>query len=136
MEQRDYLLREIEKIGLILRAILGTLFNKTENLAIGIENPFEQTKELLIYEIGFDLDTFLTLDEPATKEYLSGFDGFNPSNLELLAEILYNSGLSGKAENNKIYLEKALQLYEMCSNIDKTYSGPRESRITEIKSML
>jgi len=51
MEQRDYLLREIEKIGLILRAILGTLFNKTESLAIGIENPFEQTKELLSNEI-------------------------------------------------------------------------------------
>ncbi|MCX6252789.1 MAG: hypothetical protein NTX61_18805 [Bacteroidetes bacterium] len=64
MEQKDYLMREIEKIGLLLRAIIGSLSNKKENLSLKIEDHFENTKELLLNEIGFDLGKFLTLDEP------------------------------------------------------------------------
>ena len=136
MEQKDYLMREIEKIGLLLRSILGSLTNKNENLSIEITNPFAQTKELLINEINFDLEKFLILDESATKEYLSNFTGINSSNLDLLAEIVFQFGISEQSDKKRIFLEKALQLYELCSNTDKTFSSARERRINEIKNML
>jgi hypothetical protein len=136
MEQKDYLMREIEKIGLLLRSILGSLVNINENLSIEVQYPFEQAKELLIHEINFDLEKFLTLDESATKKYLSEFTGINSSNLELLAEIVFQFGISEQCDNKRIFLEKALQLYELCSYTDKTFSSQRESRINEIKNRL
>jgi hypothetical protein len=134
MEQKDYLLREIEKIGIVLRSILGNLLNRKENLSIEFPNPFEQTKERLISEIDFHLDEFLLLDETATKAYIQKIKGLNASNLELMAELLFQFGLSGEAENKGLYLEKARQLYEFCSYADRTFSLPREKRIREINN--
>ncbi|MEI6123532.1 MAG: hypothetical protein WCQ95_07870 [Bacteroidota bacterium] len=136
MEQKDYLMREIEKIGLLLRSILGSLMNKKDNLPIETQTPFAQTNELLINEINFHLDKFLTLDKSATKEYISKFNGITSANLELLAEILFQFGISDQSDNKRIYFEKALQLYELSSIMDKTFSSPRENRIDEIKNVL
>jgi len=136
MEQKDYIMREIEKIGLLLRSILGSLINKKDNLTIETQAPFARTNELLINEINFHLDKFLTLNESETKEYLSKFNGFNSPNLESLAEILFQLGTSEQSDNKRKYLEKALQLYELCSETDKTFSNPRENRINEIKNVL
>ncbi len=136
MEQKDYLMREIEKIGLILRSVLGRLFNKADALAIEIPGSFQQTKDLLFNELNFELDEFLTFDESAGKEYLSQHKGFNTTNLGLLAEILFRFGGSGDSEQEMVYHEKALQILELCNEMDKTYSIPREGRIAEIKDLL
>ena len=136
MEQEDYLLREIEKIGMLLRAIAGRLANPQETLSAEKQNPFEQAEELLVKDLDFHLDEFLPLDEPNLRLYLSKFHGLNSANTELLAEILFQFGTSGQPGNERICLEKSLQLYELCCTTDKTYSAPRESRIREIKCML
>jgi len=60
MEQKDYFLREIEKIGLVLRTILSSFIGKNDNFAITIKNDFEKTNEQLFNEIGFDLNIFNT----------------------------------------------------------------------------
>ena len=59
MERRDYILLEIEKIGLILAAIKQKLFGGKENLAIPIEKQVEETKDILLNELNFDMDKFL-----------------------------------------------------------------------------
>jgi hypothetical protein len=38
MEQRDYLLREIEKIGQVLRAILNKITGSKSDVAVSTEN--------------------------------------------------------------------------------------------------
>lgn len=81
MEKKDYLLREIEKIGLLLRSILNLITGREENLATTIGNHFGETKDILFQEIGFDFDKFLALDESASKEYIHQFKGFNVLNL-------------------------------------------------------
>jgi hypothetical protein len=136
MEQKDYLLREIEKIGLVLRAILGNLFNKSENLAIRIHNDFEKTNEQLLNEIGFNLKYFLTLDDSAINEYLAKFNGLKTANLELLAELIFFFGENENSDTKRVFLEKALQLYELCKRTDKTYSFDREKKINIIKNAL
>ena len=135
MEQKDYLLREIEKIGAVMRAIINRFTGITENLAISVENRFEQTKEQLLNETGLDLDEFLKLEHSETKEFIRHFKGFNIVNLEMLAEILFLSGLKNETDSDKGLLAKALLLYELCNETDKTYTTERENKIRMIKSL-
>jgi hypothetical protein len=136
MGQEDYLLREIEKIAIMLRYILGKLTGNKENPAISVERQFEETNELLFNEINFDLDSFLKLNESDSKEYISHLKGNSSENLELLAEIIYQLGLNAKLEDRSVYLEKTLQLYEFCNLADKTYSLDREAKINKIKLLI
>ena len=51
MEQEDYLLREIKKIGAIISTILQKLFGGKGNLAITLEHQIEDTKGMLLHEM-------------------------------------------------------------------------------------
>lgn len=136
MEQRDYLLKEIEKIGLLLRMILNKLTRREENYAITIEGQLQESKELLIKEIGFDLDKLIAFNNQEIKQYISQFNGFNGTNIEHLADILKEMGINKKLSESKGYLEKALALYELCNSLDKTFSFDRESKIAELNQVL
>lgn len=136
MERRDYLLIEIEKIGLLLRMILNKIIYRSENDAIALENQFEEEKELLLKEIGFNINEFILLDASEIAQYISKFNGIRGSNIELLADVLKEVGMKGESKLSKAYLEKALKLYELSNSLDKTYSSERESKISEIKEIL
>lgn len=136
MPQQDWLMKEIEKIGSLLRAIIDRLIHLHQNEAIKAEDPFETTKELLFNEINFDLDKFLTLDEADCDAYLNQFTGVNSANLELLAEVFFQLGINGDSVSQRKSLEKAMQLYELCNTKDKTYSITREEKIKEIRNIL
>ena len=136
MEQKDYLLREIEKIGLLLRMIFSKIAVKEENLATTVESQFEEAKGLLLQETGIDIDLLLSLDERETDDYLSRFNGLNSANIEALADILSVTGMKAKPEMTTVFLEKALNLYELCISTDKTFSFNRERKISEIRNRL
>ena len=106
-------------------------------MAITLENQIENSKRMLLDEMNFDLDKFLTLNTAeAINEYISGFDGFNIENIELLAESLSQIGFDDNCSNSKLYLEKALQLYELCTLKSKTYSFEREANVRAIKEFV
>jgi hypothetical protein len=136
MVQRDYLLREIEKIGAIVSAIRQKIFGGKGNLAITLEQQVEATKGMLLKEMNFDLDKFLDLNVEDANEYINTFEGFNIENIEILAESISEIGFDDKCENSQKYLEKALQLYELCNLKSKTYSLGRETNISAIKNTL
>jgi hypothetical protein len=136
MVQRDFLLREIEKIGAIVSAIRQKLFGGKGNSAITLERQIENAKGQLLSEINFDLDNFLDLDIDKSNEYILSFEGFSVENIELLAECISEMGFSNKCDNSKKYLEKALQLYDLCNLKSKTYSMERETNIMTIKETL
>ncbi len=136
MGQEDYLIREMEKIGIVLRAILSQLMGNGENLAITLKKQFEETNEILLNEINFDLGKHRPMNYRDSEEYVSGFKRFDPGNLELLAEILFQLEFKTNAADKKIYLVKALQLYEHFDENDKTYPFDRENKIEKIKSSL
>jgi len=129
MQQRDYLLREIEKFGAMLGVILQKICGGKENPAITLEKQVEDTKGMLLNEMNFDLDKFLSLNIEDSNEYICSFEGFNVENIELLAECVSEMGFNDKCDNSKKYLEKALQLYELCNSKSKTYSLERETKI-------
>jgi hypothetical protein len=129
-------MREIEKIGLMLRAILGGLMNIKGNTSLTIENQFEKTSEMLLQEAGLDLKKLLTLDETEAYNYLLQFEGINPENIELLAETMTQFGISETSDRKRMYFQKAIQLYELCAKTDKTFSLERQRKIAEIKSAM
>lgn len=136
MEQKDYILREIEKIGRIISLIREKLFKKGGNSLIAIEKQLQDIKGMLLNEINFDLDKFLNQNIEDSNEYISQFKGFNIDNMELLAKAISQIGFSSKPDDSKIYFQKALQLYELCNLTDKTYSFDREESINMIKNAL
>ncbi|MCL2097675.1 MAG: hypothetical protein FWH23_02805 [Bacteroidales bacterium] len=136
MEQKDYLLREIEKIGSITSALRQKIFGGKENLAITAEQQIKNAKGQLLSEINFDLDKFLDLNIDKSNEYILSFEGFSVENIEILAECFSEIGFSENCENSKKHLEKALQLYKLCSLKNKTYSFGRETNINAIKNAL
>jgi hypothetical protein len=136
MEKRDYLLQEIEKIGLLLRMILSKIVSRPENSAIAIESQFEQENELFQTEMGFNVDAFLSLSAAEIEKYLSQFNGIRGANIELLADVFKEMGMKSKGNLSKPYLEKSLMLYDYCNLQDKTYSPDRESKIAEIKEII
>ncbi len=136
MEQRDYLLREIEKIGMVLRAIRQRLFGGTDELAISIETRTETLREMLLDEAYLNLDELVALDPAETERYLASLKGFNTENIELLAKTLSELSMTGDSGDSRTMLEKALQLYEICSLRDRTYSFEREAAVNQIKEVL
>ncbi len=136
MEQRDYILREIEKIGAIIMAIRQRLTGGTEDPAISVEAPEETLREMLMNEAFIDLDELLAKDTAATDEYLSGLKGFNTENIELLASTIADIGFTGSSPDSPLLLQKALHLYEICSLRDRTYSFAREAQIKRIREIL
>ena len=136
MQQKDYLLREIEKIGLLLKMVFNKIAGKEENYALTVEKQFEEEKELLLHETGFNIDVFLLIEESGIEQYISEFDGIRGSNIELLADILKAMGDKTDSAKTKEYLKRALRLYELCNSIDKTFSFDRERKINEINNAL
>lgn len=136
MEQRDYILREIEKIGALISAIRQKIFGGTDELAISVEAPAETLKEMLMAEAYLDLDELLALDAAATEQYLAGLKGFNTENIELLAATLADIGFTDTAADPRLFLEKALHLYSICNHHDRTYSFTREAAISRLRETM
>jgi|ERR1035437_744312 hypothetical protein len=133
MEQKDYLMREVEKIGMIISAIGQKIFGGKGDTTITVEKQMKEAKDMLFNGVNFDIDKFLNSTVEDSTKYISSFIGFNNDNIELLANYLFQIGLSNKSDNSKKYLEKALQLFELCNFQDKTYSFERESTIKIIQ---
>lgn len=136
MEQKDYILREIEKIGLILNYIREKLFSGKATLSISVDNQIKDLNGMLLNEDDFDLNMFLSLSTKESNEYISSYKGFSIENMEKLAGCITEICLEESTADSKKYLEKALQLYEFCNLKSKTYSIEREKRIKEIQKVL
>jgi hypothetical protein len=133
MERRDYLLREIEKIGMIMSAIRQKVFGGKDNMAITIEQQIGDLKGMLLNDANLDFDKLMNLDQRGTDEFLSNLNGFSVENIELLAETVSDLG---HKHDSTILLEKSLQLFEICNLRDRTFSLEREIKINRIKDIL
>jgi hypothetical protein len=135
MEQKDYLLREIEKIGILLRMIFNKITQKKEEREVlSSEQQFAEAWRMLLPESGFDLEKLLVLEQKETADYIAGFKGLSTANIEVLGDILNEIGMNAGPETSKKYFEKALMLYELCNSAGKTFSFEREGKISQVKN--
>jgi len=136
MQQKDFLLREIEKIGNLIRAIHQRLFGGNDSSSFGINQQYEQIREMLFNELNFDLNIFMAQTQSESEEYISKHDGFNVENLEMLAEVITEMGIDSNEISQNTYIEKALHIYEICKLKDKTFSFDLEDKINRIKQLI
>ncbi len=136
MDQSDYILREIQKIGEMLLKIR----KKIDGAEITNSQPFdfqlEEVKSLLKDTLGLNLDEFLLLSERDTKMYIAGNKSFNINNTELLGDFCKTMGEKTVNIKSQLYLKKALELFELCNSLDRTYSIDREYKISALKNIL
>ena len=133
MEQKDYILREVEKIGVMLQYLLGKMMP-----AKSVEEKKDISEEInneLFENIGYDIRSLLKIQKKEFNEIFKYNKGFNLENIELLAELLYKISLK-KLNNSKEILQKSLELYEFVNKAGKTFSFDREKQIDKIKNEL
>jgi len=136
MEQKDYILREIEKIGQMLRMMVDRIKRKrsasSETISLQLNEQLDQVAE----EMGFDLTESLTMDDKELETYLMNLPGYSVPNLELLADLLAELGTGSGQPRSSDCLRSALRIYETARRLDRTYSIAREDKIREIRSLL
>ncbi len=136
MASRDYLIRQIEEMGIFLALLLRRILKMKE------ENQQEQmesaVKEALIQELKLDIDQAIVLENQdflkLVKEYFS-----SDNQLEKLADIL--NVLGRETENSftlsKVnYLRKSLFLFNHLQESSTNFSYERKIKIQELQEIL
>ena len=130
MPQTDYILREIEKIGAMLRMLIRRLVEQkdTENE----EETTEQTIADFSIEAGISLDEILQLKSADFSEYFSYNKGYSPENVELLADFMAELTNSSAISDKEALINKAIELYEFIDAESKTFSLERAQKISNL----
>lgn len=133
MQQKDFILREIEKISVMLQYLIGKFVP-----AKTIQEQ-QTTEELINKELqkdyGKDLDFILNVTQTDFDNVFSKNNGFTSENIELLADLLFTLG-NNEFSKNKLYFTKALELYLYIDKKSRTFSVERNHKIEIINSLL
>jgi hypothetical protein len=133
MEQKDFILREIEKISVMLQYLIGKFVP-----AKTIQEQ-QTTEELINSELkekyGNGLDYILNLNQSEFDAEFCKKNGFTFENIELLADLLFTLG-NNEFSKNPEYLLKALELYNYVDVKSKTFSFERTNKIHTLKSII
>jgi len=133
MPKEDYLLKYLEKLSRVITAMIGFRDKGFPEDALRLAD--ETYRELLSLDLDMlaimPVETFLSEVESAS---------YTISYLEALAQMtLRTAECYGQNENEKlfkVFCEKALVLYKLLNDKDKTFSFERESIIAELESVL
>ena len=138
MEQRDYLMRQIEQFARVLGKILFDLLglkNKGD-----ISESIEFTTRSLISELNIDLEKLTSIKRDELIDTLICKMGFNNGNLEILAEILMQTGDNYYKMKNfhkgESFCQTSLTIYEYLDKSDNTYSFDRKEKMKSLIVML
>jgi hypothetical protein len=134
MYQKDYVLRLIEQVGLLLAGILG-LIKKGE-----YEPAREQLQNLYYEMLQKDASFFAALPEAGLTHKLLEEHNYTNGHLEILAGLFNSQAELERAEENKTecieYSKKSLLLFEFIDSEYRIYSVDRLNKIAEIKKRI
>jgi len=136
MASRDYLIRQIEEMGLFLAILLRRILKmKEENQQATIESV---VKEALLQELKLDIDQVVVLENAdflvVTKQYFTSED-----QLEKLADILKVLGqdVGASLSLTKInYLLKSLFIFTHLQETSSVFSYERRTKIMELQEII
>jgi hypothetical protein len=136
MASRDYLIRQIEEMGLFLAILLRRVLKmKEENQQAAIESV---VKEALFQELKLDIDQVVVLENAdflaVAKQHFTSED-----QLEKLADILKVLGQDVGASLSLIkinYLLKSLFLFTHLQETSSVFSYERRTKIMELQELL
>jgi hypothetical protein len=130
MEQQDYLMKQVEQIGLVFGKIFSKLLNLKDKGRISIET----VNHIFTEELNLDINKLVTIEDDNQIDALK--NQFDTTNLEKLADILLfvaeNINLN---ECDQLY-KKGMELYEHIEKLGDTYSFERNFKIDKLKLYL
>lgn len=136
MEKRDYILREIEKISVLIRYLIGKILSALT--VIQKEEVYEQVDRELKTNLDMDIEAILHLTPDQFDNAFKENNGFNLENLELLAD-LFSEMAQVKEDKRKLYLMQSLELFNYINEKSKAFSFEREAKknriIDEMKNL-
>jgi hypothetical protein len=133
MPQKDFILREIEKIGAMLRMMIRRLFEWSEDGEQ--ENAFEHIATELAIESNVEFEELVNLKKEDFTAYFDKNKGYNATNIELLADFFAHlSRVTEEPKANK-YRLKAIDLYAYVDEITKTFSIERAGKMQAISHL-
>ena len=138
MEQRDYMMRQIEQLGQVLARMLARLLNIKQVPDAGLS--LDEIKQVYSDELDLSLD--LVLGTPADRliEILRHDLKFIDQHLEKMVEILSETAdILDKTTDNEASRElriKSIIILEHLQDSSGNYSMERITRITELKKLI
>ncbi|HEX9728001.1 MAG TPA: hypothetical protein VGA37_05820 [Gemmatimonadales bacterium] len=137
MFQRDFILRQIEQIGVVLRALLRSILaGEADRTAVRAE------LRKVLQNVGFDLEIALIADSDTVIRMIAPTGELEPARGWLVAEAMYLDGLEaaldGRPQEGRRSLEKAFRLFQMFDAGTPIPSGFPEARerMAEIEQRL
>ncbi len=135
MASRDYLIRQVEEMGIFLALLLRRILKMKEE---DQQNQMESAvKESLFQEMKIDVDKIVLLQDvdfmAVAKEHFT-----NENQLEKFADILMVLGkeiVSNFSLTKANYLLKALLLFNYLQNTTTSFSYERRNKILEIEEL-
>jgi len=136
MEQRDYLMKQIDLLGVVLATIMAKLLGIKQ----GQENIIlEEVKQNLIADLQIDFDNITSISDDDFINLLNEKKIGN-DNIEQFANILLlmTEELSRNDIDNKYkkMYTKCLAIYRYLNKSESTYSFERHSKIEKIEKKL
>ncbi|MCF8335958.1 MAG: hypothetical protein K9H65_05085 [Bacteroidales bacterium] len=133
MEQRDYILREIEKIHVLLQALLGRITGGNTDIP-PVSEDFEQVNKQVINDTRIDLNVLLKsgseqFDNIFKKEY-----GYSVANIELFADMLAEMAKKAEGSLKDQLNQKALETYEYVDGLSNSFSFDRRKKMDVLRN--
>jgi hypothetical protein len=134
MEQRDYLLRQIEIMTQTLVNLIRRLLGLKE---INEEDAQQATDEMLKDNLNLSITDILNTPLDEIVDLILSHEGTHETNIDLFAEILaINAKASTDAQRKRKLFERALELYSWLDRKSGTFSIERHQKMNEIKNYL
>jgi hypothetical protein len=132
MPKEDYLLRYLEKLSRVIAAMLGLRIKGLPDESLHLaDETYKDMLDLNVAEIG-------VLSAEVFQEIIRKH-AYTNSYLEIITELTHETAHSfrekGEEENAKRFYGKALQLYYLLNEKDKTFSFEREQIIAELEEL-
>ena len=138
MEQRDYLMRQIEQLGEVLAVMLARLLGIKQkgDKSLGLEELRQTYKN----ELDLDVEELITIPREEIIETFLKKNKLMEHHLETIAELLQATG-ENLIRNDRVgdgdhILEQSLYILEYLQTTTKIYSVNRMMKIEYLKEML
>ncbi len=134
MYEKDYLLRMIEMLGDLIRALVGYITRGD------YQQAREKLTEAYITFLRKDASFFSNIPTDELTTWLLAEHNYTNGHLEILAELFNAEAMlleaEGKPADSLPYYEKALRLFTFTDETSRTYSNERIRKITQIRDRI
>ena len=134
MDQKDYILREIEKISALMLGLLGK-YKRGNEAEEPAKDEWAKLNQEFTENLPFDLDVIIEARSGDVEHLLTKDLGFDPANIELLADLISGAIPLNKSNPDEA-AKRAIELYRLADHATKTFSIERSRKIAELKKRI